>query len=153
MRAVSSALGCVLLVAATVGLAAAVGVGATAFAPADPPPTAALDLTVDAGADAVTLVHEAGDPLAVGSLTVRVSVAGDPLRHQPPVPFVGARGFRGAPGGPFNAAGDGEWAAGEAATLRLAGTNAPRPEPGDRVRVRIYADGRAVADVTATATT
>lgn len=151
MRAVSSVLGSVLLVAATVGCAAAVGVGATAFSAPEPAPSAAFDLSADAGRDAVTIVHAGGDALDVEALTVRLSVGGEPLRHQPPVPFVGARGFRGAPGGPFNAAAADEWTAGEAATLRLAGTNAPLPEPGDRVRVQIAVGGRPVADLTARA--
>lgn len=151
MRAVSSVLGSVLLVAVTVACAAAIGLGATALPAPDPGPAAAFELSADADDDAVTVVHAGGDALVAASLTVRLSVDGEPVRHQPPVPFAGAPGYRGAPTGPFNAAADGEWTAGEAATLRLAGTNAPLPEPGDRVRVTIAVDGRAVADLTASA--
>lgn len=147
MRAVSPVIGTVLLVAVTVACATVVGLGATSFSTPAPAPTAALDLSVDASADTVTLTHRGGDALAVEPLALRVAVGGDPLRHQPPVPFVGARGFRGAPSGAFNSASDDEWTAGEASTVRLAGTNDPLPEAGDEVRVRVYSDGKKVAEL------
>jgi hypothetical protein len=81
----------------------------------------------------------------VRRLAVRVTVAGTPLRHQPPVRFFAARGFRAGPTGPFNAAADPAWTAGETASLRLASTNAPGIDPDDRVVVRVLVDGRRVA--------
>lgn len=152
MRAVSPVVGTVLLVAVTVACATAVGLGATSFSTPAPPPTAALDLSVDAAADTLTLTHRGGDALDVESLRLHVTVEGDPLLRQPPVPFVGARGFRGAPSGAFNRAAAGEWTAGEESTLRLAGTNAPLPSAGEEVRVRVYDDGTKVAELSATAT-
>lgn len=142
-RAVSPVIGVVLLVALTVVASAAVGLAVPDLA--DPPPRAALSLSVDG--DEVTLTHEAGDPLAVADLRVVVSVGGARLAHQPPVPFFAATGFEPGPTGPFNSASEGPWTAGERATLELAGTNAPLPEPGETVRVRVYADGREVADL------
>ena len=105
-------------------------------------------LTVTATADGrVTLQHRGGAPLAVTDLQVRVTVDGTPLRHQPPVPFVGARGFRGAPTGPFNRAGDGRWTAGERAGFVVAGTNAPELTRGSTVVVTVYDGARQVAAV------
>jgi hypothetical protein len=61
------------------------------------------------------------------------------------VPFFAARGFRAGPTGPFNAAADPGWTAGEAASLRLASTNAPGISPGDRVVVEVSVEDRRVA--------
>lgn len=105
-RAVSPVVGVVLLTAVTVAASVAVGAAALSYAPPSPAPTVAVDATADPGGR-VVLVHRGGDPLVVADLRIRVTVDGEPLRFQPPVPFVGARGFRGAPTGPFNRAGDG----------------------------------------------
>ena len=137
----------VLLVGLIVALAAVVGVvavGTVADVPHGRPPVS-LSLAVDAGTDRVTLVHRAGDSLDVRRLTVRVSVAGTPLRYQPRVPFFAARGFRAGPTGPFNVAADPRWTAGETASLRLASTNAPGIDPGDRVVVEVAVGDRRVA--------
>lgn len=134
----------------TVALAAVVavaGLGAVGDAP-DVGGRADLSLAVDAEADRLTLRHRAGDPLDVRRLTVRVRVAGSPLRHQPPVPFFATRGFRAGPTGPFNAAADPRWTAGEPASLRLASTNGPTVDPGDRVVVVVSVGDRRVATLT-----
>lgn len=130
--------------AAVVGVAAFGAVGDAGDAPGGRRP-ASLSLSVDAGADRLTLVHRAGPPLDARRLVVEVRVAGTPLTLQPPVPFFTARGFRAGPTGPFNAAADPRWTAGETASLRLASTNAPGIDPGDQVVVEVTAGDRRVA--------
>jgi hypothetical protein len=133
----------VLVVAVTVLAAASVAVALPAL-PGEPPPQRAIstDATAD-GRVAVTLLS--GDAVDVQEAEVRVSVNGDPLRHQPPVPYFAASGFYGTPTGPFNVAADPAWRVGETAALRVAGTNAPLPAAGDTVAVAVAVDGRTVA--------
>ena len=90
------------------------------------------------------------DLLLPTSYDVIVRVDGDPLRHQPPVPFFSARGFRPGPTGPFNAAADPTWTVGERASVRLASTNHPRIVAGARVTVELRYDGRRLTTLTAT---
>jgi hypothetical protein len=111
-------------------------------------PTAALSLVVDPGRDRLVLAHRGGDPLDVRRVRLRVRVNDRPLRHQPPVPFFAARGFRAGPTGPFNARADPRWRPGERASLRLAGTNGPSIDPSDRVTVTVVVGGSRVARVT-----
>lgn len=144
-RGVSPVVGTVALVACCVAasgtLALAVtGVGGSLAAPSNPGVVAAA-ATADGH---VSLTYRAGPPLDVRSLRVRVTVNGRPLRDQPSVPFVGCPGFVGAPAGPFNAAADPTWTAGERAGFRIARSNA-RLRPGDRVVVRLVRRGRSVA--------
>jgi FlaG/FlaF family flagellin (archaellin) len=134
----------VLLVALSVALAGAVVVLAPA-APVGPPPRAALQLSVDAGSDRVALTHVGGDVLDAETLSLRVTVDGTPLVHQPPVPFFAARGFHPGPTGPFNSGADPRWTPGETASFEVASTNAPTIEPGARVRVTVSVDGQVVA--------
>jgi len=149
--AAAPAVGVAALLAATVALAAVVAAGLAAVPAPTDPPTAALSLEVDADADRLTLTHRAGDPLDVRALTLRVRVGGEPLAHQPPVPFFAARGCRAGPTGAFNAGADPVWRPGEAASLRLASTNGPLPAAGDPVTVTVAVEGHVVAEVTATA--
>lgn len=144
-RAVSPAVGVVLLVLVTVALAATVGVGAVPDLPGDPPPAAHIDCRADAGPDRVACTHRGGDRLDTRDLRVHVAVGGDPLTHQPPVPFFAARGFRAGPTGPFNPSSDPGWTAGETASFSIAATNDPGLTPGASVRVRLLADGYTVA--------
>ena len=144
-RAVSPAVGVVLLVVVTVALAATVGVGAVPDLPGDPPPAAHIDCRADAGPDRVACTHRGGDRLDTRDLRVHVAVDGDPLTHQPPVPFFAARGFRAGPTGPFNPSSDPGWTAGETASFSIAATNDPDLTPGASVRVRLLADGYTVA--------
>jgi flagellin-like protein len=148
-RAVTPVLGVVLLVALTVALTAGVG-GAllSETTPAEPPPTVSLDCTADAGTDRVTCVHRGGDRLDARELELRITVGGESLTHQPPVPFFAARGFHAGPTGPFNSAADPGWTAGETAGIRLAATNRPGLVPGSRVTVRVAADGHTVVTAT-----
>lgn len=148
-RAVSPVVGTVALVAVVVVLAAAVGTAALGVATPEPAPTASVGVVAtDDGR--VTLTHRGGATLSAAALRVRIAVDGEPLAHQPPVPFVGAPGYRGAPTGPFNAASDGTWTAGERATVRVAGTNAPALTAGARLTVRLWSDGGPVARATTT---
>jgi flagellin-like protein len=148
-RAVTPVLGVVLLVALTVALTAGIG---GALLPettlVDPPPTVSLDCTAHAGTDRVACVHRGGDRLDARELGLWLTVDGEPLTHQPPVPFFAARGFHAGPTGPFNSAADPGWTAGETAGVRLAATNRPGLDPGSRVTVRVVADGYTVLTVT-----
>jgi len=142
--ATQSALGVVIVV--VVGTAvAAVGVGSIPGTPV----VAGTTLAVDG--DRVTLTHRAGEPVDVRRLDVIVRIDGDPLRHQPPVPFFAARGFRPGPTGPFNAASEPTWEVGERAAFRVASTNRPRIEAGARVTVELRYDGRRLTTLSATA--
>lgn len=144
-RGFSPVIGAVLLVGVTVVAASLVGVAVLGQASAvdDTPRHTVLSISVEG--DRIRLVHEGGDALDVRRLDVTVAVDGEPLRHQPPVPFFSARGFRPGPTGPFNVAADPTWTAGEAASFRVAGTNAPALTPGATVTVRVAIDGRLLA--------
>lgn len=144
----------VLLLVLTVGLAAVVS-GAvlagdhTTVGRAESPPRASLSLSIED--DTLALTHRGGDALDVTRLRVVVVVDGEPLAHQPPVPFFSARGFYSGPTGPFNSASDPTWTAGETATLRVAGTNQPTFADGAEVTVRVYAGDALVAEASARA--
>ncbi|MFC6716888.1 type IV pilin [Natrialbaceae archaeon GCM10025810] len=150
-RGVNPALGVTLLIGITVGLAAVVAVGASSFVLADPVPTAAFDLEVDADRSEVVLEHVSGDPIDVEDLEVAVEIDGERLARQPPVPYVGASGFEDSPGGPFNPSGGTTWRAGERASFRLASTNDPSLDPGDEVSVTLVVDGATIATLEETA--
>jgi hypothetical protein len=141
-RALPVGVACAVVVGTTV---AAVGLGALPAAPA----VAGATLAVDG--NRLILTHRAGEPLDVRRLDVTVRVDGDPLRHQPPVPFFSARGFRPGPTGPFNAAADPTWTVGERASVRLASTNHPRIVAGARVTVTLRYDGQRLVVLSATA--
>ncbi|MFB6235474.1 MAG: type IV pilin [Halopenitus sp.] len=141
-------IGTILLVAIAVILAAGVGAATFGGAPLqEPAPTASLSLSADG--DELTIRHLAGDSLETEDLRLEVTVDGDPLAHQPPVPFFSATGFRPGPTGAFNVAGDTTLSPGETASLRIAGTNSPLPSPGDRVEVSVYSEGYRIARLTA----
>lgn len=141
-------IGTILLVAIAVILAAGVGTATFGGAPLqEPAPTASLSLAADG--DELTIRHLAGESLEADELRLEVTVDGDPLAHQPPVPFFSATGFRPGPTGAFNVAGDTTFSPGESASVRIAGTNSPLPSPGDRVGVTVYSDGYRIAQLTA----
>jgi FlaG/FlaF family flagellin (archaellin) len=136
-RASVPVIGTIALVAVTLVVALTLGTvvlgqGSTP----DPAPMAVVDLTVEG--DTLTFTHESGEPLDVRTLSLRVSVDGEPLTDQPPVPFFSASGFEPGPTGPFNTASDPEWSVGETASLTVAGTNSPPIDSGSTVSVRIY---------------
>ena len=143
----------VLLLAVTVvvaGVAAAALVTGVGASDLSPPVTTAMTCSADADAGTLSLTHRGGDALDPTTLRVRVSVDGDPLAHQPPVPFFAARGFESGPTGPFNRGWTGRWTAGTTASLALAGTNSGFGAD-DRVRLRLWSDGRLVVDCTTSA--
>ena len=146
-RAVSPALGAVVLVGITVATAAVLGTAllgqATALTAA--PPTASFDAAAEG--DRITLSHEGGDAVDVRALRIEIGVDGESLTHQPPVPFFAAEGFHGGPSGAFNPETDDEWAVGETATLRVAGTNDPALEPGAQVTVELFYGGQRFASL------
>ncbi|TKX86416.1 type IV pilin [Halorubrum sp. SS5] len=133
----------VLLIAITVVLAGGVAAAALDGPSATVPPSAVLSLS--ATDDRIAIDHRGGDPIDVAAVRVRVSVDGEPLDEQPPLPFFSAAGFHPGPTGPFNSAGDDTLRVGETAAFRVADTNDPTLEPGRRVTVEITADGRPVA--------
>ncbi len=148
-RGVSPVVGVVLLVALTVLLAGSLAAAALTVTP--PTAEGPVAVTVTATDDGrVELRHLGGRTLSVDALELRVIVDGDPLAHQPPVPFVGAPGFRGAPSGPFNRAGDGAWSAGQRAAFVVAGTNRPPLTAGARLTVTVSENGRQVATAATT---
>ena len=154
-RAVAPIVGVLALLAITVILAATIAVG-MGFAGAgllerDSAPDAAFDLEADADRSELALEHAGGDAVDVERLELRIAVNGERLEHQPPVPFVGADGFRGAPSGPFNPETDSEWRVGETATLRVAGTNDPEIRAGDTVTMTIVVDETVVTELESTA--
>lgn len=142
-----------LLTLTAVVAAAAVGSAAMAAAPKEAGGFGHVTLAASANASAqrVALTHRSGPALAVRELRVVVRIDGEPLAHQPPVPFFAARGFRAGPTGPFNPAGTTTWRAGSTATLRLASTNEPRLTPGATVRVELYRAELRVGTATAEA--
>ncbi len=149
-RGVSSVVGVVVLLALTVAAATTAG----ALVAIDEPtsvPSARLSLVADADTDRLTLTHEGGQTLHTTDLDLTITVDGTPLTHQPPVPFFAAEGFRGGPTGPFNPAADGDWTAGETASLRLASTNSPAVSPGASLGILVSTDHGVVARLETTA--
>ncbi|KAB7512562.1 type IV pilin [Halosegnis rubeus] len=149
-RAVAPALGAICLLAVTLFTSLGVGATAIAFSPAEPTPQATVDLAAAADGS-VTLTHAGGDRLRTDELSVHIAVDGEPVRHQPAIPFVGSRGYVGSPSGVFNSAGDGNWTAGERASLRLATSNAPALSAGSTVTVVLRTERGVVARLSTTA--
>lgn len=148
-RALSTVVGLVCLLAVTVVLVAAVG--AVAPAPSTSPPTvASFEASAEPTGD-IRLTHRGGDAIDPEAIGLHISVDGEALAEQPPVPFFSARGFESAPTGAFNSASRTRWRAGETASLRIAGTNAPSIRAGDRIEIRLYVDGHRVARLDTTA--
>ena len=110
-----------------------------------------MAFSLAATGDTLTVTYERGPTLDVSALRLRITVDGDPLAFQPPLPFFAARGFRSGPTGPFNVAGDGAWSACETATLAVAETNDPELDSGRTVTVRLYrgSSSRPLATLTA----
>lgn len=149
-RAVSRIVGVLTLLAITVCLTTVVAIGAGTWSLESPGPTATFELAADGDDSSITIEHVAGDAIDVEALSVTIAVNGTPLSEQPPVPFVGARGYEGTPDGPFNARADPEWTAGERASVSVAETNAPTLAGGDSVTVTMVVDGTRVAELETT---
>lgn len=150
-RGVSPVVGVVALIALTVCLGAVVAAGVGSWSIESGAPTAAFDLAADASTSTITIEYVAGDAIDVEALSVTVAVDGTDLASQPPVPFVGADGFDGAPSGPFNAKADRTWRSGTTAGIAVAETNSPEIERGDPVTVTLVVDDRRIATVETTA--
>jgi len=148
-RAVSPALGAVVLVGITVATAAVFGtiMFGQAAAVSGPPPTATFDLSAEG--DRISLSHEGGDAVDVRALRVEVAVDGEQLDHKPPVPFFAARGFHGGPSGAFNPETGSEWRVGETTSFRVADTNEPTLEPGARLTVDLFHGDQRFASLSA----
>lgn len=151
-RSVTPLVGVLALLAITVALAVAVAAGLHAIEPVDPAPGPVLELSADADEGTLALVHRRGEPIDVEAIDLTVTVGGEPLDEQPPVPFFQVDGFRGGPAGPFNAASDPTWEPGETASLRVAETNGPSIDAGDRIVVTVARDGERIATAETTAT-
>ncbi|ERH10947.1 MAG: archaeal flagellin N-terminal-like domain protein [halophilic archaeon J07HX64] len=149
-RGVTPVVGVIVLVGVTVVLALSVGAALTTPETIKTP-SALLSLSVDSGDREIVLTHRGGDTLNISELNVRIEVDGTELAEQPPVPFVGADGFDGAPTGPFNAESPDGWQAGERAGVRLAGTNGPSLSAGSEVTVVVATDSGVIQEVTTTA--
>lgn len=143
-RGVSSVVGVVVLVGVTVVAATTVGAVIAVDSPASVP-AAHLTLAADASTNSISLTHAGGQTLHIEELALTVSVDGQALTQQPPLPFFAARGFRSGPTGVFNPAADGHWTAGETATLSLASTNTPLLSDGALVGVVVRTDAGVVA--------
>ena len=150
-RGVAPVVGVTVLVLITVVLAALVGGMAFGSDLEDPPGvaiTAEADYSAGTGQTHVEFTHVAGDALDAEDLDVRVSLDGEALDYQPPVPFFSATGFESGPTGPFNSgSSDARWSAGERAGFTIAGSNDPVPSPGEEITVRILVDGYSITTV------
>lgn len=150
-RALSPVIGIVLMVGLTLVLAATVGTVVFAPGTEQPAKTVRLSASADGNSDTITVTHEGGDSLDVERIDLRILINGQPLDHQPPVPFFAARGFNSGPTGPFNSRTTGPWTAGESGSLTLASTNAPDLNPGDTVEITVTSENDVLASLEITA--
>lgn len=150
-RAISPVVGVALLTACVVVLCVVVGTMALAYEPLEPASPVLVGATVDAETDRITLTLDRGGPLDVRELSLVVEVDGEPLERQPTVPAYSQAGFKGFPTGPFNASADPTWERGRSASLQIAKTNGPLPEPGSRVTIRLFENELPIAVVETTA--
>ncbi|WP_224333059.1 type IV pilin N-terminal domain-containing protein [Haloprofundus halobius] len=146
-RASVPAVGVVLLLFVSVGLAASVG--ALALDAETPSSGSRAVLSLSASEDTLRFVHRGGETLDVRRLDLRVSVDGTPLAEQPSLPFFSATGFRPGPAGPFNSAAESQWGAGETASFAVAETNDPELTVGSSVTVDVRYDERPLATLSA----
>lgn len=151
-RSIAPVVGVLALLALTVILGAVVAVGVTSFDAGGDPSAAVVSVSAESATNGIRLEHRYGDALDVTDLAIVVSIAGDRLETQPPVPFFQADGFQGGPTGPFNERADPGWQVGETAGFEIASTNEPTIDPGDDVVVTILADGERIARAETTAT-
>ncbi|MFB6134526.1 MAG: type IV pilin [Halanaeroarchaeum sp.] len=145
-RGVSPVIGSVTLVLISVLLVGAIGssvVGAPTLSPSADPPVVLSVAASDDGT--VEITHEGGRALDLTQVDLRISVDGQPLAEQPPVPFFSTSGFAPGPTGPFNSASDNEWTVGETGAVRIAGTNRPSIDAGSTLTISVLNDGRTVA--------
>lgn len=147
-RAISPALGAVLLALITVALAGVLTASVGTATLGQPQPDF-VRISADAEPDGtISLTHKHGHAIDVRQVTVVVSVEGEQLAQQPPVPFFSTAGFEAGPTGPFNSAADPEWTVGEQASFTIADSNTPAPRPGDEIKIELYEDGHPLAEAT-----
>lgn len=153
-RAVSPVIGLTLLIGVTVTLGTVIGIGLVDMGSHPGEPSGPVAIAVSASADDATIRfrHDGGRPIDVRAVSVRITIDGTPLTHQPPVPFFATTGFLSGPTGPFNPAADPIWTVGERARLRLSSSNQPAIRPGSTVSVTIVSEGIIVGSVRTTAT-
>lgn len=153
-RAVSPVVAVVLLIGVTVVGVASVAAVATdleadAASAADATGAGGTSATIAVSASTdgqrITVIHRGGGALDLRNRSLAIRVDGEPLAHQPPVPYFAAAGFRGTPTGAFNSGSDGVLVPGDRASLQLASTNTPHFEAGEEVTVTVRRDGRTVA--------
>ncbi|ELZ01449.1 hypothetical protein C482_06734 [Natrialba chahannaoensis JCM 10990] len=145
-RGLSPIIGCIVLLVVTVCLASILVIAVSGVAITTPVPAVSFDVHADGDEGTLTLEHTAGDDIDVTDLSVSVAINETELEYQPPVPFVGADGFRGSPSGPFNLRSDTIWQSGERASVTIAETNEPLLESGDVVRVTLTVEGQQIGE-------
>ena len=156
-RAVSTALGVLLLTAVAVAIAGTAGLVVLDAADVadEPTPTLPVELeasvTVGSNETRIVLLHGSGPTLDVGKIDVRIVVDGTPLPSQPDVPYYSNPGFRWFPSGPFNPSTDPRWELGERATLTATHENHARLGNASTVRIEVYRDDLPLARVETTA--
>jgi flagellin-like protein len=138
-RAASPVIAIVLLIGITVVAAAALGVTVFDMFSTEPLPQATFTLSADSTTQTITLTHRGGTALDPASLRLRIAVDGEPIAHQPPIPFFSSEGFMSGPTGPFNSADEGKWIAGQSASVQLASTNT-QFSAGSVITIRLYVD-------------
>ena len=150
-RAASTIPATVLLILLTLTLGVGIAATSQQVHAAGNEPCQATPIAVAFTADGPVLhvTHLAGPPLSLDNATTTITVDGEPLRYQPPLPFFAARGFQAAPTGPFNSGSDGMFSVGEHASMRIAQTNHPRPDRGSAVRLVVRTRGCTNIDVSA----
>lgn len=145
-RAVSTALGVLLLTAVTLVIAGAVGAFALEMAVGvDPVAPHQLSASVNATYGRISLIHESGPTIDVREIEIKILVDGIALLHQPPVPYYSADGFHRFPKGPFNPMADPRWEMGEMARVTATGGTRDTITHGSLVRVGLYQNGMWIA--------
>lgn len=149
-RAVSPLVAVVLLVGITV-VGSAMLLGSVDTELSEPAPRASLSVSVDATPNRISVTHRGGEDIDVSRLNIHITVEGQQLQYQPPVPFFAADGFVSGPEGAFNSAGSHTLRAGDTAALSLAATNDPEIHYEDRVTVQIATETSVLYENTITA--
>lgn len=147
-RGLAPVVGVVLLLAIAIALAGVVGTLVLGIDLPAEPTGAAITAEIDRDSHRFEFRNDGGDAIDVSTLDVVIRVDGEPLAHQPEVPFVGRRGFNGSPSGPFNHDSANIWHPGERASFELACTNEPKPAPGTTVEIELAVNGSPVETIT-----
>ena len=152
-RSLTPVVATIILTLLVVALAATVVLGVGSIDGPDRGPTAAIELSADATDNEIRRDHVGGDPIDVEAVDLTIRIEDEPLELQPTVPFFQIDGFLPGPTGPFNEQSPSTWREGESTSFKIADTNDPLIEPGDRVSVTIEVDGSLVASLETRAST